>query len=364
MKRISHFLLIIGLFCGTLYASGNKYWLVNEYLENNPTQKKISTDFVELIRNDSIKLSISQNKPVKIVMIYPGNQISDYWRRSKESFEKRLQELNVKYVLEDHFTKPAIQIKEQAKYLLHAIKDDTDYLIFTLDALKHSQFIERILSKKKPKLILQNITTPVKKWEQRQPFMYVGFDHVIGSELLAQYYIQKTQKNGKYALLYGTKGYVSHMRGDEFIHYLNDKTNLVMVDSYYTDFNKQKAMNATKQLLEDHKDLKFIYAASTDIALGVVEVLKQNNLTGKILTNGWGGGSSELEAIEKNLLDITVMRINDDNGVAMAEAVKLDLEGKSKKVPTIFSGDFEIIKKGIDKNTMESLKAKAFRYSN
>lgn len=364
MKNVSKILFFISFFFICLYASDGKYWLVDEYLEKNPTQKQLSKDFINTVRNDSVKISVKQSRPVKIVIVYPGNQISDYWRRSKDSFEKRLNELGVQYVLEDHFTKPAVEIREQARFLLNAIKDDTDYLVFTLDALKHSHFVERILSKKKPKLILQNITTPVKVWGNRQPFLYVGFDHVIGSTILADYYMKQTKGKGKYAVLYGSRGYVSHMRGKEFINYVTKNSELKVVDSYYTDFNKEKSIEATQQLLKKYKDLEFIYAGSTDIALGVSEVLKKHNLTGKILTNGWGGGSNELKAIEEGLLDITVMRVNDDNGVAMAEAVKLDLEGKAHKVPTIFSGDFETVKKGIKKDKIELLKKRAFRYSN
>jgi len=362
MNLILKIILLISL-CFIFSNAHEKYWLVDEYLEFNPAQKSISEDFINMVSSKAVKLSVKQEKKVKIVMVYPGNQISDYWRRSKVSFEKRLQELNISYELQDYFTKPGIEIKNQAKQLLQAIKDDTDFLIFTLDASKHSQFIERILSRKKPKLILQNITTPVKRWGKRQPFLYVGFDHVIGSTHLANYYINKTNSSGNYAVLYGTRGYVSYMRGTEFINYVSNNSQLKLVDSYYTDFNKEKAIKATKQILEKHKDVKFIYAGSTDIALGVVEVLKKNNLTGKILVNGWGGGSNELKAIEKNLLDITVMRINDDNGVAMAEAVKLDLENKTQMVPTIYSGDFAIVKKGINKAKLQDLKDKAFRYS-
>ena len=57
------------------------------------------------------------------------------------------------------------------------------------------------------------------------------------------------------------------------------------------------------------------------------------------------------------------MRINDDNGIAMAEAIKLDIVGKTHQVPTIFSGNFAVIKKGIKKEKLQLLKEKAFRYS-
>ena len=57
------------------------------------------------------------------------------------------------------------------------------------------------------------------------------------------------------------------------------------------------------------------------------------------------------------------MRMSDENGIAMAEAIKLDLLGKKESIPTVYSGNFEIIKKGIDKNTLENFKNRAFRYT-
>jgi autoinducer 2-binding protein LuxP len=91
--------------------------------------------------------------------------------------------------------------------------------------------------------------------------------------------------------------------------------------------------------------------------------LKDTGKLGKIMINGWGGGSSELEAIVDNEMDVTVMRMNDDNGVAMAEAIRLDLEGRDQQVPTIFSGEFTLVEKGIDSKELNRLKKRAFRYS-
>ncbi len=72
------------------------------------------------------------------------------------------------------------------------------------------------------------------------------------------------------------------------------------------------ALNIAKQ----YPDVKFIYACSTDIALGAIEGLQEKNMLQNIMVNGWGGGTPEIKAIEKGELDVTVMRINDDNGVA------------------------------------------------
>ena len=356
-------IIIFLFFCITnITASDQNYWLVQEYEKINPKQKIIAQKFNKIVQDPAQAIKVKPKKITKIVMVYPGDQISDYWRRSKLSFQKRLDELKIRYKLVDYFTKPGAT-REQSKRLLNAIKDDTDYLIFTLDVKKHSKFIERIISNKKPKLILQNITTPLKKWGDKQPFFYVGFDHVIGTMMLADYYLKNVNNSGKYAVLYGTNGYVSSMRGDEFIKYMKENSQLQMVDSYYTNYNKRKAMAAAHEILDNNENLDFIYACSTDIALGVVEVLEKRDLIGKVKVNGWGGGSSELEAIEDKKLDVTVMRMNDDNGVAMAEAIKLDLEGKQTSIPQVYSGDFRRVEKGLNHRQLEKLKDRAFRYT-
>ena len=77
--------------------------------------------------------------------------------------------------------------------------------------------------------------------------------------------------------------------------------------------------------------------------------------------DGWGGGSAELEAIARGDLDVTIMRMNDDTGIAMAEAIKWDLE--SKPVPHVYSGDFELVTKEDSAAKIEQLKKRAFRYS-
>ena len=57
------------------------------------------------------------------------------------------------------------------------------------------------------------------------------------------------------------------------------------------------------------------------------------------------------------------MRMNDDNGVAMAEAIHLDLAGRAAEVPTVYSGDMMVVDGDTTPQELERLKARAFRYS-
>ncbi|MGB0468867.1 MAG: autoinducer 2-binding periplasmic protein LuxP [Pontibacterium sp.] len=339
------------------------YVRMDEYLKLYPDQAPIVDAFTQQVRLKAIPLSQKQTRPVRIAVIYPAHQASDYWRRSVISFEARLKELSINYILTPFFSRPSVDLVLQSKQLNQALAWQPDYLVFTLDALKHRRMIERVLARGKPKLILQNITTPLRQWSKHRPFFYVGFDHAKGTRLLAKHMLKKAGYSGNYLLLYFSPGYVSTMRGDTFATEAAKHKNIRQIASYYTNGNKERARNATLRTLEKHNDLKFIFASSTDIALGVIEALKESGQLGQIMVNGWGGGTAELQALNAGELDLTVMRINDDNGVAMAEAIKLDLEDQSSRVPHVYSGDIELINHGVDHKEVENLKERAFRYS-
>lgn len=335
------------------------YYTVEEYQNKHPAQRRTMLRFQTRVRAAGLPLGRQMPK-VRIAFIYPGIQASDYWRRSVASFQGRMDEIGVDYEMLNFFTRPSMDIRLQEAQIREALASDPDYIVFTLDVGRHRRLVERLLSKKRPKVIMQNITTPLRAWEGQQPFLYVGFDHVKGTRMLAEHFKLQYPSGASYALLYFSKGYISTMRGDSFERLLPPQW--IKQSSYYTDGSKNKAKHATLDILSTQK-VDVLYTCATDVALGAIEALQQTNMIGKVVINGWGGGSPELEAIQKGKLDVTVMRMNDDNGVAMAEAIRLDLEGRNDEIPRIYSGDFTLIRKGVSEARLNELKSKAFRYS-
>jgi autoinducer 2-binding protein LuxP len=350
MKYLVSCFLLISL------LNGNTFWTIDDYVHNNPSQKILMQQFEKVVQAEPLPLN-KPHKKIKISILYPGNQMTDYWERSQKSFEARMKELNIAYEIHAVFVDEN-DVKTLQNRLKELLQQESDYLFFTLNIDGHKKLISQIINQQKPKLILQNITTPLREWGENQPFMYVGFDHIEGTKLLAQYYKNKFPKGATYLMLYHNQGYVSQMRGDSFIGMFNDQYRLD--GSFYTYVNKEVA----KKIVLDYGNINkmdFIYNCSTDIAIGASEALDQLNLQKEILLNGWGGGSTELEMIENKKLDVTVMRMNDDNGVAMAEAIKFDL--LQEPTPLIYSGKFEIVDTSTSKEHIEELKNRAFRYS-
>ena len=189
----------------------NQYLTYREFSNLFKDKQNHSKEFSSQVRTKGTAYQGQLESPVRIAIIYPGKQASDYWQRSVSSFEARLSQSNIPYEIHTYFSKPGAEIRLQAEQISIALKSDPDYLIFTLDAMKHRAIIERLMARDRPKVILQNITTPLGRWRETQPFMYVGFDHAAGTELLAEEYLRKFGRRGRYAIFYGTKGYVSEM---------------------------------------------------------------------------------------------------------------------------------------------------------
>ncbi|WP_047044672.1 substrate-binding domain-containing protein [Vibrio mexicanus] len=363
MRIVVNYVFLIALaFSSSVYAFKplTGYWGYEEYLEAHPAEHDLTELLSYVVKRDAVPLAAKQQRPVSISVVFPGQQISDYWRRNLTAFEARLKELQIDYDLKRVFTRPNTDLRQQSQSMMEAVQEGADFLIFTLDTTRHRKFIEYVLTSTDTKLIIQNITTPVRSWEEYQPFLYVGFDHYEGTQLLADYFKQRVPENSEYSVLYRSEGYVSDMRGDPFIEEMSFRNDYFLVSSFYTQSTRESAYKAASVALKRSNDLSMIYACSTDVAFGAIDAIKEQGRE-NVLLNGWGGGSAELEALKKGYLDVTVMRMNDDTGIAMAEAIKWDIEGK--EVPVVYSGELTLVTSEDSAERIEQLVSHAFRYS-
>lgn len=79
-KLISPLFLIAALFSSTGQADSLKgYWHYDEFLAEFPEQRPISELFAQTVRDKPSALTVAQEQPVIISVVYPGQQISDYW---------------------------------------------------------------------------------------------------------------------------------------------------------------------------------------------------------------------------------------------------------------------------------------------
>ncbi len=346
-----------------------KYYMIIILLSWVPLHNvsaQTSPDLEGIVQQEGkVVLEMSQDKPVKIAFTTPLKQVSDYWRRSIDSFKARMNEIGLKYEINEFSTK-VDENRKLRECVQLALKAKPDYLVLTPNDPGDEIVISRLLTRRDTKIIIQNMTRPSNSWKDNPPMMYVGFDHTVGAAIIAEEYIArlKEKESVKYAMLYHIQdNQVSQLRGDFFNQIIEQKTNFKLVSEYYTDGNRKKAYEDTLKILETHPEIDFIHACSTDIAFGVLDALKEKKQHNNVLVNGWGGGANELKSIVNGGLHFTVMRMNDDNGVAMAEAIRLDLGAKPLLIPIIYSGGMILVRQGMSMEQIMAFKKRAFRYS-
>ncbi|MDX1465274.1 MAG: hypothetical protein R3215_06185, partial [Halomonas sp.] len=131
--------LVAGLGAAVPAGAENEYIRVEDHVARHPEQRALMAQFAERVREPAVPLATSPETPVRIAVVYPGLQTSDYWRRSLVSFESRLARLDIPYQLKAFFSRPSVDVDLQAKQLAEALAWAPDYLVFTLDALPHKR---------------------------------------------------------------------------------------------------------------------------------------------------------------------------------------------------------------------------------
>jgi ribose transport system substrate-binding protein len=119
--------------------------------------------------------------------------------------------------------------------------------------------------------------------------------------------IGKLLPEGEYATITGKLG-----RGDAEAFAQSFKNGMaksgskaVSVADVAADWDRQKAMDAASQILTAHPNVKAIYAANDDMAVGVAIAIDRAGKTGEILIGGNNGAPYGVELIEKGQMTLT-----------------------------------------------------------
>lgn len=336
---------------------------VEDLRRQSPDEAGRMDAFARIVQGAGSATAETVNEIV-IAVIFPEEQQSQYWRRNIEALAARLQERGVRHRLE-RFSSAPHEVDLQLRQVRDALALDPDYLLFHLDSPRHVHIVDWLLGRERPVVLLQNVTSLPSRWKAGpRPLLCSGFDHQIGTDMLAGYFQRRfARKIPKYAMITTEPGYLSVVRGDHFVTRLVEQGMGRPIDRYHVPISFEQGYAAGLELVLRHGDLDFIYAAATDLALGAAKALGDKGLQHSVVINGWGGGASELEALQAGRLGVTVMRMNDDAGVAQADAIWLHLSGRGAEVPMLWSGQFALVEAGAEKSEIDGLQRRAFRYS-
>jgi len=178
--------------------------------------------------------------------------------------------------------------------------------------------------------------------------VFVGGNQKDLGAMAAAYMGEKLGGSGKVVLLEGVAGAYSAMqRKAGFLETMKAKyPGIEVVATVPADYERQKAMDATANLLNQHPDIQGIFGSNDLEALGAVEAVKNAGKIGKVVIIGVDGISAAYDSIKHGEMTATADQFLEKVGETTMEVALRIAAGQ--KVPRVVA-TFQTV---VDKDTM------------
>lgn len=172
---------------------------------------------------------------------------------------------------------------------------------------------------------------------------FVGGLQIEIGRKVADYFADKLNGSGKIAVLEGVPGtFTANQRMAGFMEKIqSDYPNLKVVASVPADYEVEKGMNVTANILTQHPDIDAIYAHNDNMALGAIEALRATNQVGKVLVVGVDGTGDAYKSIKKGEMTATADQFPAVNGMAAVDVALRLLAGQD--LPKVVSTKIEVV---------------------
>lgn len=361
MRRLRSFIIwiVLSSTAFTVYAANMALDLMDnqDFYQLMPRQGPLAEQFTTIVNSPPNPIRVSQKRAVRIALLLFGDINSLENRAILVTFRKRMRELAIDYRL-DTYTLPSDQGSDLSPYFKVA-DAQPDYIIMTQLGFVQRRFLEKFLRANKPKVILYDFATPLTDWMNHSPLMYIGFDQKKATVMLASYLERQLPPETSISALVLPDGYLGHMRCDLFLDEMMKYHRRVIYIREVSD-DKASAFEATQALLKDNPS-DFIFSCSQNISEGVIAALQAEGFDSQVQTNTWGLSSNGVADLESHKVKASVLFMKDDLSIAVAEAIKLDLEGRN--MPTLYVASSALIPVEIDPESLRLMVQQAYHYS-
>ena len=122
--------------------------------------------------------------------------------------------------------------------------------------------------------------------------VYVAGNNTAMGQVSAEYIIERLGGEGKIVVLRGIPTTIDNERFDAFMA-LVEETNIEVLDSQYANWNRDDGFEVMQDFLTRFPEIDAVWAQDDDIALGVVEALRQAGRENELFVVG-GAGMKEI----------------------------------------------------------------------
>ncbi len=160
----------------------------------------------------------------------------------------------------------------------------------------------------------------------------IASDNVLGAELATQYIVDMIGEGAKVAELQGTSGASAAIDRGTGFHNIAD-AKLEVVASQPADFDRTKGMTVMENMLQANGDIKAVFAANDEMALGAMEAIAASRKD--ILVVGFDATDDAIASIKDGKMGATIAQQPDLIGATAVETAIRLINGETveKSIP-------------------------------
>jgi autoinducer 2-binding protein LuxP len=356
--RFSIFSLVFVCFTFLAHASNMTRDLIGNdtFHQLMPRQEPLTELFASIVNSPPVSIRRPQKTPIRIAILLFGETESVGNKALLLSFKQRMRELNIDYRLDIYADNS--EFGEDVSSYLKIKKMSPDYIVVTKLGFVQRRFLDGFLHSNKTKVILYDFATPLTYWVNHSPLMYVGFDQRQVAKQLASYLDRQLPQSTKLSALVLADNYLGHMRCDVFLDEMNKYGRTINSIDVVQDV-REDAFVVTRALL-DKADTDFIFSCSANISAGVIAALQEQE-DFAVQTNSWGLSEGGVMALASEHIKVSVLFMKDYLSIALAEAIKLDLEGRN--MPNLYIARSTLVPSELDPDSLQLIADQAYPYS-
>ncbi|BFM50256.1 substrate-binding domain-containing protein [Marinomonas sp. THO17] len=327
------------------------------FFQLQPQQSPLSEQFTALVNSPPNPLRVSQQEAIRVVFLLFGER--DTWQNQLilSAFRKRMRELGIVYRLDTYLDRSGSGVD----FIPHldVMVAESDYIVATKMSLGLKRLYERFLLAEKSKLILFDFAAPLRHWVLEPPLIYLGFDQAKAVQQLASYLDRQLPEQAMISALVLPDDYIGQMRCDHFIDEMQSHGRSI-TDIYVVNNDQQQAFLRAQSLLTGNVPSEFIFSCTQNIAKGVIQALQAHSSL-EVQTNVWGPFNDNVSDIKTPYINAITLFYWDDVVIAIAEAIKLDLEGRNSA--NLYMARSSLLPGDIDRETLSLMLQQAYHYS-
>jgi ribose transport system substrate-binding protein len=174
-----------------------------------------------------------------------------------------------------------------------------------------------------PVLIVDNDTP----WAGK--LSYIGTDNRAGGRLAGEYMVKALGGQGKVAIIRGILGVSSHEeRVAGFKEAISQAPGIQIVTIQPANSERATALTVMENILTSNPSLNGVFVTSDQMALGAIEGIAAQQMTGKLLVVGFDAGKEAVRAVKAGAINAVIAQYPSNMGKRAVEAAIKAIKGE------------------------------------